>query len=102
MPDRPATYGGARAVSGNRIGAQRKSFAALGGGIMASGSHNKLGTARNTSYNGPRDKMQGLNSDMLANLNKENKRHDSNRPQKKQNFDEIENAINVRASRGEL
>lgn len=56
MVDRPATYGGARAASGNRIRTQRKSFAALGGGIVASGSYNKLGTARNTSYTGPREK----------------------------------------------
>ena len=39
---------------------------------------------------------------MLASLNKENRKNDMNRPLKKQNFDEIENAINVRASRGEL
>lgn len=41
---------------------------------------------------------------MLENLNKENRKNSINRPRtlKNQDFDEIEDAINTRASRGEL
>lgn len=41
---------------------------------------------------------------MLDNLNKENKKNNINKPKtlKNQDFDAIENAINLRESRGEL
>ena len=77
-----------------------------GGGIL--GSQKNIGTtgARNSSYNGPRGQMQAtglssLNKDALQALNKQNQRT-SKRGFGTNKLDEIENALNVRASKGDL